>query len=382
MADELNKPRAVHYALIVSVMVTAISGSLAFMQYRELSHSLELLTDREREVLKLTALLKGVSISANSRSKNWGGSWKPIRSRWISRSPNSRGSSRGRRVRGSRLSAWLISMVMEGATATSSKRYWPSWVPGSIGEVDDDGNRLPENGKITRQTKYLVLGRLTDPGSIPDADAQARAVKTRKHLVQMIHEAKANGVPVIRMDVFLKCVVGFELRRGSRFGVQHPEEEFLELRPGTINALTGDGSAERLNGKVSELYKPRRNASSFSLVAGSKLFGGKITVQESPEEAKVIPQIEAWGGRIWRENQVVSVSFAGNENFNDASFGLLRPLKNLAMLDLSNTPVTDDGLKELSHIKTLATVYLTHTEVTDSGVEELKKSLPILEILR
>jgi internalin A len=56
-----------------------------------------------------------------------------------------------------------------------------------------------------------------------------------------------------------------------------------------------------------------------------------------------------------------------------ASCGLseLAALKGLADLDLSHTRVTDAGLKQLARLETLTALNLSHTKVTDSGLSEL-----------
>jgi hypothetical protein len=45
-------------------------------------------------------------------------------------------------------------------------------------------------------------------------------------------------------------------------------------------------------------------------------------------------------------------------------------------LDLSSTPVTYAGLKELAGLKSLQTLSLSRTQVTDAGLKELQKALP------
>ena len=46
-------------------------------------------------------------------------------------------------------------------------------------------------------------------------------------------------------------------------------------------------------------------------------------------------------------------------------------LKGLQSLDLSNTFVTDAGLKELARLMRLQTLNLSGTDVTDAGLKEL-----------
>jgi internalin A len=51
-------------------------------------------------------------------------------------------------------------------------------------------------------------------------------------------------------------------------------------------------------------------------------------------------------------------------------------------LDLTNTPVTDEGLKVIANYKDLIWLSLTRTKVTDEGVMELQKALPKCTIHR
>jgi internalin A len=55
-----------------------------------------------------------------------------------------------------------------------------------------------------------------------------------------------------------------------------------------------------------------------------------------------------------------------------------RPTKldDIVTLDLSHTPVTDAGLKELAGLKNLTALDLSRTQVTRGGVAELQKALP------
>jgi hypothetical protein len=51
-------------------------------------------------------------------------------------------------------------------------------------------------------------------------------------------------------------------------------------------------------------------------------------------------------------------------------------------LDLSDTQVTDAGLKELKELKNLRSLDLFNTRVTDAGAAVLQNALPKLKIRR
>ena len=56
--------------------------------------------------------------------------------------------------------------------------------------------------------------------------------------------------------------------------------------------------------------------------------------------------------------------------------------KNLSDLGLSDTSVTDLGLKELAGLKNLNSLYARHTGMTDAGVAEFRKARPDCYVIR
>lgn len=66
----------------------------------------------------------------------------------------------------------------------------------------------------------------------------------------------------------------------------------------------------------------------------------------------------------------------------DAGLEHLKGLENLEYLNLYGTAVTDAGLKHLEGLKKLKKLYLWQTQVTDAGVSALKQALPELQIVR
>ena len=59
----------------------------------------------------------------------------------------------------------------------------------------------------------------------------------------------------------------------------------------------------------------------------------------------------------------------------------LQDFKNLAILDISDTAVTDEGVARLRELKSLASLDLEGTDLTDAGIEYLSE-LPNLGLLR
>mgnify|MGYP000042987970 CR=1 FL=1 len=60
----------------------------------------------------------------------------------------------------------------------------------------------------------------------------------------------------------------------------------------------------------------------------------------------------------------------------------LKALKGLTTLVLIGTRVTDEGLVHLKTLKNLTTLTLMGTQVTDAGVKDLKKALPKSNIIK
>lgn len=141
-------------------------------------------------------------------------------------------------------------------------------------EVDDEGNRFPEGGKITVQTKFLVLGDIPEPDKVVNEDDKAKVVAIRKHLTEMLGEARVNGVRVIKLNDFL-AFVGFESKRRTfRPGQERP----FSLKAGSTSTATDETLGDRSsNGNVSGGFGTNRKSAPQHASDGStsQLFGGK-----------------------------------------------------------------------------------------------------------
>ena len=65
-----------------------------------------------------------------------------------------------------------------------------------------------------------------------------------------------------------------------------------------------------------------------------------------------------------------------NTQITDAGLKEVAKLQKLDFIDLSETQITDEGLTELAKLQQLEKLGLEGTQVTDTGVTELKKALP------
>lgn len=118
--------------------------------------------------------------------------------------------------------------------------------------VDNDtGKRLPEESKITVQTKFLVRGYIPEPDQAA-ANDKDRVMEIRSQEEKMVKEARVNGVRTIKLNDFL-ALIGFESkRRLFRPGQERP----FNLKAGATSSGVGESIGDRSsNGNVSGSFK-------------------------------------------------------------------------------------------------------------------------------
>ncbi|MBC8289286.1 MAG: DUF3592 domain-containing protein, partial [Planctomycetes bacterium] len=111
------------------------------------------------------------------------------------------------------------------------------------------------------------------------------------------------------------------------------------------------------------------------------------TTVESPatpavSQQEAIAKLKSFGAELkLRAGSVVRIEFTGDKShLGDADFSFLPSLTSLEKLDLSQTSVTDDLLKQLGGLPRLKTVWLYQTDVTWVGITELEKQIPNLKV--
>lgn len=72
------------------------------------------------------------------------------------------------------------------------------------------------------------------------------------------------------------------------------------------------------------------------------------------------------------------MAITSTASFGDADLDDLTGLKNLQVLALHGTSITDQGLEKLKTLPNLKRVSLGQTKVTAAGIENLKKTFPRL----
>lgn len=140
--------------------------------------------------------------------------------------------------------------------------------------VDDNGERFPENSKITVHTKFLVLGEVPEPDQVVNEDDKEKVNKIRKHLTEMQKEARVNGVRTIKLNDFL-AYVGFESKRRTfRPGQERP----FNLKAGSTSTAVNEPLGDRASsGNVSGAFGTQKKSTPQQSSDGntSKLFQGK-----------------------------------------------------------------------------------------------------------
>jgi len=102
--------------------------------------------------------------------------------------------------------------------------------------------------------------------------------------------------------------------------------------------------------------------------------------QASGQEDKAVQSIEALGGRVYRDEKlpgrpVVEV-YLGDTKITDPDLKVLKELKGLKIIDLTNTRITDAGLENLKELQGLQTLDLGSTQITEAGLKDLQQALP------
>ena len=93
----------------------------------------------------------------------------------------------------------------------------------------------------------------------------------------------------------------------------------------------------------------------------------------------VIEKIRLLGGKVTYENDspsapVVGISFSGARRFSDAYMHLITHFPQLTSLDLSETSITDEGLKAVKNLKHLRVLNVNNTRITGACLAELVDS--------
>src|SRR5260370_11551978 len=108
-----------------------------------------------------------------------------------------------------------------------------------------------------------------------------------------------------------------------------------------------------------------------------------VVADDVLDESTAVEKIESLGGMVRRDDKmpgcpVISVDLLPARNkdvtkFNDEHFSVLDSFPSLTFLSLSETEITNDGLKKLRGLKNLKGVRLDNTRITDAGMTEISE---------
>ncbi len=139
-------------------------------------------------------------------------------------------------------------------------------------EVDDNGDRVPVDGKVTVQTRFLVKADVPDLADALTDDEKEKSKKVNLQYKNMEDEARKNGVRVIKLNDFL-AYIGFHSKRRTFLPGQ--DRPFALKSGSTSVAGSGDPMDTSSNGAVSGAFRKGRQAKQdVSNGATSKSFGG------------------------------------------------------------------------------------------------------------
>ena len=123
--------------------------------------------------------------------------------------------------------------------------------------IDDQGNRVPADGRLTANTKFLVVGKIPDPASVPGIDAERRAEieKIQTEQKSLEEEALRRGIRVVRLDDFLTWIGISPQERLYLPGDDRP----FTLKAGALSTTSREeiGSSRLSSGNVSEIFKKK-----------------------------------------------------------------------------------------------------------------------------
>lgn len=153
----------------------------------------------------------------------------------------------------------------------------------------------------------------------------------------------------------------------------------LQRSPGRPSARTPPRTASARSPLSNDSGGPPRTTQSHP-PRRSHSEGSHLPVANSQAEA--IAKLKSFGAEVkLRGGSVIRIEFSGDKShLGDEDFSFLPELTSLEALDLSQTSVTDDLLKQLEGLRRLKTVRLYQTKTTWIGITELEKQIPNLKV--
>jgi Leucine-rich repeat (LRR) protein len=210
----------------------------------------------------------------------------------------------------------------------------------------------------------LILTAVGSLGAGTAEDPALRFIKMRDG--QFKRDDKAPGKPVVWVDLG---------------GAQMGNLQLKELAP-LQNLRYLNLSGTFVSGAGLKRLAPFKQLQTLRLDPGTQVSDEALQSLREIGQFHALYLASAEDDKRAASPEAVVVLDLSDTRVSDAGLKELAPLKNLQILDLSGTRVTDAGLKELALLKNLQALDLAGTKVSDEGIKELKKSLPKCTILR
>lgn len=138
-------------------------------------------------------------------------------------------------------------------------------------EVDDKGQRTPDDVKIDESFKFLILGKIPDPNDAITPEEKSTATAIMGHNKEMREEARLHGIRVVNISEFMDYIGYKPKQRLFRPGENRP----FTLKSGAASTGINESLGDRASSGQTGGNYSRNKALPADSSAGqtSKLFG-------------------------------------------------------------------------------------------------------------
>jgi len=127
------------------------------------------------------------------------------------------------------------------------------------------------------------------------------------------------------------------------------------------------------------LHSHCRRGVSLLIVAAICLAFGGCAEPLPPEHKAAVARMQGLGGKVMFAEGGYRLNMQ-NSRLADDDLKELHKIRDLKVLDLEGTQITDEGLKEIAKLKSVVTVALAGTATTREGCQNLRKARPDMSV--
>jgi hypothetical protein len=117
----------------------------------------------------------------------------------------------------------------------------------------------------------------------------------------------------------------------------------------------------------------------FLLISAVCMALGGCAEALPPEHKAVVSRMQGLGGKVLFAEGGYRLNMQ-NSRISDDDLKELHKVQDLKGLDLQGAQITDEGLQEIAKLKSLVSVTLTGTPTTIEGRDALRKARPDMEV--